>query len=263
MALSAHWEELDRLVLVAGHAVYTADDFRAPQDDASWFLQSFQKGEPPFYIEHAMCGVEIATAERRSLLVYSGGQTRREAGPRSEAQSYWLVARHFGWWNHPSVELRCTTEEFARDSFENLLFGISRFKECTNKYPRAIDVVSWAFKAKRFEKHRGDIGYPADRFTFIGVNNPVDLDGARLGEEKAIEAFDKDPFGTREDTDKDITKTLGWKRRARNPFQRVHPYRTSCPRIKAILEHQSSQGDLNFNWDPLLRDDADGECGND
>ena len=46
MSLPTQWRALDRLILVAGHAVYVADDFTAPKDDRSWFLQSFQRGEP-------------------------------------------------------------------------------------------------------------------------------------------------------------------------------------------------------------------------
>ena len=87
-----HWKDLENLIVVAGHAVYVAHDFSRLADDTSWYLQSFQKGEPPFYIEHIRRGVELAHGDRKSLLVFSGGQTRYEAGPRSEAQGYWLVA---------------------------------------------------------------------------------------------------------------------------------------------------------------------------
>lgn len=250
MSLPTHWRELDRLILVAGHAVYVADDFTAPEDDRSWFLQSFQRGEPPFYIEHACCGVELAASERRSLLMFSGGQTRREAGPRSEGQSYWLIAKHFNWWHHPSVALRSTTEEFARDSFENVLFGIARFHECTGRYPRAVDVVSWAFKAERFELHRKAIGYPKARFSFVGVNNPVDLDGARAGEKRALEDFASDPYGTRD--------KLAGKRRDRDPFSRVPrnlpPYQTSCPEILPLLQQTTDKGHLDFDWERTLKE---------
>ncbi len=101
-----HWQDLEKLILIAGHAIHIADDFERPESDDSWFLQNFQKGEPPFYIEHIICGVEIATTERTSLLIFSGGQTRFEAGPRSEAQSYWMIANHFAWWQKPSIRLR-------------------------------------------------------------------------------------------------------------------------------------------------------------
>ena len=68
-------------------------------------------------------------AASTALLVFSGGQTRREAGPRSEADGYLALARAFGWWGWVEVAERATDEAFARDSFENLLFGLCRFKE--------------------------------------------------------------------------------------------------------------------------------------
>src|SRR5207253_4943729 len=136
-----------------------------------------------------------AALDPRALLLFSGGQTRAGAGPRSEAQSYWMIAKHFLWWERAGVELRATTEEFARDSFENLLFGICRFFECTGSYPETIKVVSWAFKERRFDLHRDAINFPKSNFLFSGVNNPVDLVSAQRGEEQAIALFEKDPYG--------------------------------------------------------------------
>lgn len=89
------WDGLEHLIVVACHAVYVSEDFTDPLSDLSWFLQDFQKGEPPFYVEHIRKGVELADNDKKALLVFSGGQTRYEAGPRSEAQSYWMIANHF------------------------------------------------------------------------------------------------------------------------------------------------------------------------
>lgn len=242
-----HWENLKNLILVAGHAVYTADNFVHPADDNNWYLQDFQKGEPPFYIEHIRYGVDLADQDRESLLVFSGGQTRFEAGPRSEAQSYWYIADHFNWWWKTNIKLRATTEEFARDSFENLLFGICRFKECTGQYPNKIIVVSWAFKKDRFAKHRRAIGFPEEKYTFVGVNNPVDLDGAERGERKANKAFEDDPYGikeTPEGTSEEEKKKLGLlgdKTKDRNPFSRQHPYETNCPELKELLAYRDTK----------------------
>jgi hypothetical protein len=36
---------------------------------------------------------------------------------------------------------RVQTEEFARDSFENLLFSICRFRQVSQKYPERITIV--------------------------------------------------------------------------------------------------------------------------
>ncbi len=225
-----NWKELKNLILVAGHAVYVAENFDDPISDDSWFLQSFQRGEPPFYVEHIRSSVELAAADPYSLLVFSGGQTRVEAGPRSEAQSYWMTANHFLWWGRTSIELRATTEEFARDSFENVLFGICRFFECTQSYPEMITVVSWAFKERRFDLHRDAIRFPKSRFVFRGVNDPTNLAEAQKGEEKAIALFKEDPYG--------IGKSLGSKREERNPFNRQHPYECSNPKIGKLLRYR-------------------------
>jgi hypothetical protein len=228
-----HWKELKNLILVAGHAIYTAESFNDPTGDESWLLQPFQKGEPPFYVEHIHKGVELAATDPLSLLLFSGGQTRAGAGPRSEAQSYWMIARHFLWWESADVESRATTEEFARDSFENLLFGICRFFECAGRYPETIRVVGWAFKARRFDLHRAAINFPKSKFLFSGVNNPVDLERAQRGEEQAIALFEKDPYGAGDQ--------LGSKREERNPFNRSHPYEKSNPKLIELLRHRGTR----------------------
>lgn len=238
-----HWKGLDNLVLVAAHAVFVADNFENPMDDSSWFLQDFQKGEPPLYIEHIRRGVELASEDSKSLLIFSGGQTRAEAGPKSEAQSYWIVADHFNWWGKTEVKLRATTEEFARDSFENILVSIARFYECGGRYPQKITVVSWAFKQQRFDLHRKAIRIPASRFIFKSVNNPIDLAKAMEGEAKALADFRDDPYGTRKnkgerDKNGKLIKFLGDKRDERNPFNRRHPYQVSCHDIAGLLRHQ-------------------------
>ena len=274
-----HWKDLQNLVLVAGHAIYTADNFECPEKDENWFLQDFQKGEPPFYIEHIRRGVDLANEDCTATLMFSGGQTRREAGPRSEALSYWMIAEHFNWWWRTNVKLRSTTEEFARDSFENLLFSICRFYECVREFPHKITVVSWEFKRDRFNLHRSAIDFPDDRFEFVGVNNPVDLEIATKGEmASGVLPFMKDPYGTStqeneiwaeskslriERLPNNITAkiverkkevALGKKRQERNPFNRQHPYETSCPELSALLQHTGPdhfQGTLP--WKKALR----------
>jgi len=231
--VTSNSKHLENLVLIAGHAVYVGHDFVHPEQDRNWFLQSFQRGEPPFYIEHIRAGIDVAGRDASSLLVFSGGQTRREAGPRSEAQSYWNLADYFRWWSLPEVSGRATTEEFARDSFENLLFAICRFKECTGRYPQMIRVVSWAFKEERFGLHRNALRFPPSRFEFHGANQPEDLSGAKKGEVKAIAAFQADPYGTGDD--------LGRKRADRNPFYRENPYPLSCRELEGILRHRGPE----------------------
>jgi hypothetical protein len=126
------------------------------------------------------------------------------------------------------VAARATTEEFARDSFENLLFGICRFYECTGKKPLGIKVVSWSFKEERFDLHREAIRYPRSAFEFVGVGNPRDLVTANEGERETLRRFQQDPFGA--------GPGLRQKRDERNPFRRTVPYRLSCPELLPLLD---------------------------
>jgi hypothetical protein len=237
------WKQLENLIVVAGHAVYVADDFRDAAGDTSWCLQDFQKGEPAAYIEHIQAGINLAAEDHKALLIFSGGQTRFEAGPRSEAQSYWNLADHYAWWN-TDVRTRSTTEEFARDSFENLLFAICRFFECTARFPRQLTIVTWAFKQERFQLHRSAIRFPENRFSFFGVNNPTNLDEAIRGEQiNGIEPFKSDPYGNAEARgDAEPGRVyLGEKRKARNPFNRQPPYEMSCPPLAELLRYKGAQ----------------------
>ncbi|MDX9720746.1 MAG: hypothetical protein RBU37_08355 [Myxococcota bacterium] len=200
------WSTLRELVIVAGHAIYVAPHFQRPLDDSSWVLAPHQRGEAPHYLEHIRCGVELAAARPSALLLFSGGQTRRSAGPRSEAQSYWMLAEHFQWWGQDVAE-RCSTEEFARDSFENLAFSLQRFQAVCGKAPQFVELVSWAFKQERFQHHARTLGIE-NRFRFIGQGQvdgtgqaPNQQEVAQLAEaclgevELALEPFLRDPRG--------------------------------------------------------------------
>jgi len=139
-------------------------------------------------------------------------------------------------WSNGAVENKTfqqMTEEFARDSFENLLFGVCRFKECAGGYPETVTVVSWGFKAARFDLHREALRWPAPRFRYCGVNQPQDLDGARRGEAATVASFRQDRYGTGD--------VLGSKRAARNPFSRRPPYEVSCPEVAALLRHRGPE----------------------
>lgn len=71
----------------------------------------------------------VPTSYQRIVHVFgrtAGGKTRVLAGPKSEGESYFFVAEHFDWWGQSELRARTTTEDFARDSLENLLFSICR-----------------------------------------------------------------------------------------------------------------------------------------
>jgi len=225
----------DHLVVVAGHSVTMAESLDGVEaEESAWFLLDYQvaHGLPGEFVAHARRGVDVAAADDRALLVFSGGQTRAAAGPRSEAQSYWLIAEHFGWWGSAAVASRATTEESARDSYENLLFSILRFREFAGAYPARITVVSFDFKERRFvELHAPALRWPAHALSYEGVAPGPRFDGAAAaaGEAAAVAAFEADPYG--------CGGALAAKRAARDPFHRTPPYAVSNPDARALLAH--------------------------
>ncbi|CAJ1370541.1 unnamed protein product [Effrenium voratum] len=252
---AARLKNLSHLVLVAGHAVLLADSMEhVLQRESDWFLEPYQRGQdlPKALVSHIKSGVDLAALDPRALLVFSGGQTRAAAGPRDEGWSYYRVAEYFSWWGHATdgtaylkeaqgrgaylaVAQRTVTEDFALDSFQNLLFSLCRFKEVVGHYPERVTVVSFTFKKRRFsELHRRALSFPASRFFFVGIQPPpnsrFDLQKAEQGElQNSVRLFEEDPYGCN-------SKVLVEKRQARNPFQRTTPYLLSCPEIRSLLQ---------------------------
>ena len=127
---------------------------------------------------------------------------------------------------------RTTTEEFAKDSYENVLFGIARFHECTGSWPMQISVVSWQFKQERFLFHGKTIHWPSAQFLFVGVSNPhKGLKAAIAAEKHTLNMFQGDVSGTSTKT----VDALGSKKQARNPYKRQNGYALSCPSISKLL----------------------------
>lgn len=219
------WRGLRNLVLVPGHAI--PHRFDNLESDEAWYLKSFQAGEGRFYVEHVRAGVALASEDPRALLIFAGGQTDSAAGPRSEAQGYWLIAEQIGW---SGVRDRATTEEFSLDSMLNLLHGVCRFRECTGIYPDRITVAGWAFKQPRFDLHREALRFPVARYRYVGVNDPPSLAANIEFERRRLEDFRHDPYG--------VSESLASKRAARNPFQRHHGYLQSCPELAPLLQHR-------------------------
>lgn len=208
-------------------------------DDASWHLLDYQRGEASGFVAHVRRGVELAAGNPRAFLIFSGGFTRTDAPSGSEAGGYRRVAEHYGWWGHPQVAARTDIEEFSRDSFENLLFSICRFRQLTDRYPHHITLVSWAFKEKRFGMHREAIRWPESRFQFDGPNNPERLQPALDAEAGAVAAYRADPYSA--------SPAFRAKRDSRNPFGYRHPYREACPELAGLLDDKGPEiysGDL-------------------
>ena len=205
------------LVMVPGHAVYVGTTMSHTHDDKYW--KGGFPGEAKFYTEHALAGVSQTADGPKSLLIFTGGQTRDTAGPISEAQSYWFLSNQCGWLGHDDVKGRAFTEDFARDSLENLAFGIGRFVQITGEKPADVIICGWAFKEERYRLHAEALGIKQGNLHYVGVNNPEwdALNSEARGEIKTLADFRDNPFGT--------YGILAKKRVQRDPFLRGDAYR--------------------------------------
>ncbi|KAL6305768.1 hypothetical protein BKA93DRAFT_776649 [Sparassis latifolia] len=230
---------LDHLIIVPGHAVWKGTNAERKLDDDEWILEPYQRGGGPVsaFYKHITTGAELARQDENSLLIFSGGQTRRTS-TTTEGESYMRLALTSGFLpisqpysaDAPRV-VRATTEGHALDSFQNLLFSIARFHQYTGHYPEQITVVGFEMKRKRFmELHRAALRWPRDRFHYIGIdvegNEAVKAhEGERLN---GYLPYTLDNYGCHD--------FLLSKRRQRNPFARYHSYYTSSPELGPLLD---------------------------
>jgi hypothetical protein len=71
-------------------------------------------GEAQSFLDHIRLGIQAAARDPAALLLFSGGQTRKAAGPRSEGLSYWMAAEAAGWFGARQVRARAYTEVRTR-----------------------------------------------------------------------------------------------------------------------------------------------------
>lgn len=254
------YSQFTRLVIVPGHAIYIGSNpnLHDPFDPHEWILEPYQINHPSSsihaFINHIRTAIKILSTDSSALLVYSGGQTRPGANQTTEAGSYSRLANQMGLHDQlPFGPLQTTTEDFAVDSWTNLIYSVARFKEYTGNYPKQITVIGHSIKAKRFnELHRRALRWPREKFEYIGLdplnlkdyltsspsnnlNDRQELDQLRElersiidGERKVYLEFEKDLYGCH--------LGLIQKRKNRNLFRRFHPYLFSCSEIQGLLD---------------------------
>ncbi|KAI5851819.1 hypothetical protein BZA05DRAFT_337725 [Tricharina praecox] len=164
---------LSHLIIVACHAIWIPGPTLG-SSASEWVLEPYQLSLTPpassTFLAHISRGASLAVADPSSLLVFSGGETRPSAGPRTEAAGYFELAAQRGWVGE-QLQARTTTETQALDSYQNLVFSLLRFREVTGGWPERVTVVSYEFKRRRFvDLHRAAIGWPGARFEFVGVD---------------------------------------------------------------------------------------------
>lgn len=136
--------------------------------------------------------------------------TRRETR-RSEARSYAALARARAWFGAleaPPAPAALLLEERACDSFSNVLFALTLFRERVGAWPARLTLVSHGFKRARLAAHAAAVGFPAARTVFVGIDAPVVDAATAAGAREAERQWRDDPQGR--------GAALAGKRRARN-----------------------------------------------
>lgn len=234
---------LKNLIIVACHGIWLGGSSHGDRE-SEWVLEDFQveKDYQSSFIAHVEAGVAAAQKDPEALLLFSGGETRRRAGPRTEGGSYFELAVARGLIvTDDTVWNRTSTEVASLDSYQNLLFSLCRFREVVGDYPETVTVVSYAFKEKRFkELHRRAVAWPEGSFKFIGLDpkwsSEQEREEVMNGEKSnAVELWKEDPYGCAE-------SGLREKRRRRNWGRRAWGYEDTCPEMKALMRWCQSIG---------------------
>lgn len=209
-------ENRKHLIMVPCHSIWKSDfnimEGEMPnlgQSSKHWFLAPFQyEGNDHItFIKHGLRAiVEYIDNYAESIVLFSGSRTKKDAGPVSEAQSYFLlmwkivkfIDQNDGLSKLPNafddeiVNLleqiskfikktgltvdeiftsgAINNEEYALDSFENLCYSICRFNEITNSFPQKISIIGFGFKKERFIKyHAKAIDIPPRMIEYISI----------------------------------------------------------------------------------------------
>lgn len=163
-------------------------------EEEEWLIAPFQRDETPTFFAHIRAGLYLLASDAESILVLSGGPTRKETR-RSEARSYLELCEAWGFWGildgkekdsregEKTEEIgergkknRVFLEERALDSFHNILFSLTLFHSITGgSWPHRFTIISNEFKRARFL----DLHVPALRLSsmmslarveFIGID---------------------------------------------------------------------------------------------
>lgn len=172
------------LIIVCCHSIFHGTSIHEP---SHWNLAPFQQAsentckpaENITFLGHIRAALQLyldATLQqdveeddkRRALVVFSGGRTSSLFPELSEAASYLNAAIRLIKENGDESlealmsqprESWAVLEEYATDSYQNVLFSILRYRKECGSYPSQIVVVTHAFKEERIRMHADAIAW--------------------------------------------------------------------------------------------------------
>lgn len=170
------------------------DTFAIGKDADNWLMESFQLESDDhlsFFKHLELSLVELHENIANSALVISGGYTKSSI-EKSESSSYLELAEAVGLLKNPyfKVGTNILLEEYARDSYENVLYGICTFYKKFRRFPAKITIVGFGFKRERFlSSHLTTLGY----YILPNVDND-ELSMSNLPNTKHVKYVSAGPF---------------------------------------------------------------------
>ncbi|PKX88753.1 DUF218 domain protein [Aspergillus novofumigatus IBT 16806] len=211
----------NHLIVVCCHAIYIGGPTKGLSED-EWLIEHFQRGETPTFTAHVQAGLRAVADDPYGLLVLSGGPTKKDRTDLAEGTSYHNLAKDNDYFSYSSRidPDRIIAETNAKDSYQNVLFSLLRFRSYVGAYPTKITVVTHEFKRQRFmECHFPALGLRTGgqascSGAVVGINPPEEvtpLASLISGEEKSgIGLWRQDPYGVGEELAAKRVKR-GWK----------------------------------------------------
>ncbi|CAL9737319.1 hypothetical protein MOSE0_L08614 [Monosporozyma servazzii] len=261
----------DHLIILPCHGIWRIDLDSASQNCGqaaeNWFLAPFQieGNDHLVFIKQSLRAVEeFLSHYENSVILFSGSQTKADAGPISEAQSYFLLIQKLitlaseedgmklltQLFKQDIIIILCNivnsmklknittselftkgfinTEEYSLDSFDNLLYSIFRFKEITNLFPQSITIVGFGFKESRFlNYHAKALDIPKSMINYISYDpEPLNYSQEQLDQYfTTLTAMENKNALSLFDNDWYAKRDiLLIKKESRNPYKRIATY---------------------------------------
>lgn len=230
------------LIILPCHSIYvgnevsksvidTPDEVGPGTDAKDWILASFQKqsNDQISFLHHIYKAFSLLEKQQGSILVITGGYTK-EAVKKSESGSYLEVAKARGIVHDDSSIF---LEEYARDSYENVLYSLCLYRRKMGYWPDHVTVVGFEFKRYRFmQQHLKVLEYPASMTEYVGIgpfyNGPDKQQFfqrlSMLEKKNAVDLFRENPFGTR-------GSPLYEKKKQRDPYHRLINYENPAENV--------------------------------
>ena len=267
---TASLDNLNHLIIVTGHAILL--DKANYQNDEAWILEPFQKGgQIHTFVDHILKGIELAKADDKSLLMFSGFVC-------SHYKTDQVEVKHVRWPDLEASRNRIGTLQTISIGmilqWRSYCYGVwhrknllgTRMRICCSLYAAFLklrDDIQMQSQSLVSGLRNADsensiaelsdfrtIGLPLKRrrltfrFAYVGIDPPgADIQELkRLEDANAASHFQADPYAC-------SSPVLAGKRLQRNPFRRMHGYGKTNTALLDLLSWCPEQGsrDIWFN----------------